>query len=155
MYLSIGNSYRSHLSKTEMQEHLRMISKEQPNWLVFHNIRNCTYLKIAKNDDISVIINHFENLSKQKSELLCWYVLIYTDNVCLCAFLHWIMYSKNNFNEQQYILVMKWSFKVFPILLYIFYPISLKSCHGSSNLKFLRVINKKLHDMVHWRSLEE
>lgn len=54
-----------------MEEHLKTICKEHPNWLALHNIRKCDFLKIAKNDDLSVVVNHLENLSKQKSEGKC------------------------------------------------------------------------------------
>lgn len=64
----LGNCYRAHLTKTEMEDHLKLIAKEVPQWLVFHDIRNCIYLKLAKNADLSVIINKLENLVKQKSE---------------------------------------------------------------------------------------
>ncbi|CAG9858549.1 unnamed protein product [Phyllotreta striolata] len=65
----LGNCYRSHLSRVEMEEHLRVISKEFPSWLVFHMVRNCVYLKIAKGDDLSLIMQKLECLAKEKSEL--------------------------------------------------------------------------------------
>uniref|UniRef100_A0A6P7FEJ9 DNA replication factor Cdt1-like n=1 Tax=Diabrotica virgifera virgifera TaxID=50390 RepID=A0A6P7FEJ9_DIAVI len=65
----LGNCYRSHLTKLEMEEHLRILSKEFPTWLVFHVVRNCVYVKIAKSDDLSLIINKLESIVKQKSEL--------------------------------------------------------------------------------------
>ncbi|KAJ8942003.1 hypothetical protein NQ314_010232 [Rhamnusium bicolor] len=63
----LGNCYRAHLNKTEMEEHLKVISEEVPNWLIFHDIRNCIYLKLAKNADLSLVINKLENIAKQKS----------------------------------------------------------------------------------------
>lgn len=65
----LGNCYRAHLTKAEMEEHLRVISKEFPSWLVLHVVRNCVYVKISKSDDISLIIQKLESLVKQKSEL--------------------------------------------------------------------------------------
>ncbi|XP_056634459.1 DNA replication factor Cdt1 [Diorhabda sublineata] len=65
----LGNCYRSHLTKVEMEEHLRIISKEFPSWLVFHVVRNAVYLKISKSDDLSLIIQKLEDLVKQKSEI--------------------------------------------------------------------------------------
>ncbi|CAG9824934.1 unnamed protein product [Phaedon cochleariae] len=65
----LGNCYRVHLTKTEMEDHLKAIAKEVPLWLVFHNIRNCVYLKLAKNSDLSVILYKLEHLVKTKSEL--------------------------------------------------------------------------------------
>ncbi|XP_018577733.1 DNA replication factor Cdt1 [Anoplophora glabripennis] len=64
----LGNCYRAHLTKTDMEDHLKLIAKEAPQWLVFHDIRNCVYLKLAKNADLSVVVHKLENLAKQKSE---------------------------------------------------------------------------------------
>ncbi|XP_074035173.1 chromatin licensing and DNA replication factor double parked [Leptinotarsa decemlineata] len=63
----LGNSYRGNLTKVEMEEHLKVISKEVPTWLVFHDIRNRVYLKLAKNADVSMVIDKLENIVKQKS----------------------------------------------------------------------------------------
>lgn len=64
----LGNCYRAYLTKIEMEDHLKLIAKEVPKWLVFHDIRNSIYLKLAKNSDLSIVINKLESLAKQKSE---------------------------------------------------------------------------------------
>ncbi|XP_050315928.1 DNA replication factor Cdt1 isoform X2 [Anthonomus grandis grandis] len=64
----LGNCYRGNLSKTEMEEHLKVLAKEFPTWLVFHDIRNCVYLKLNKNADLSLVLNKLETLCKEKNE---------------------------------------------------------------------------------------
>ncbi|XP_066149289.1 DNA replication factor Cdt1 [Euwallacea fornicatus] len=64
----LGNSYRGNLSKAEMEEHLKVIAKELPSWLVFHDIRNCVYIKLRKNADLSLVLSKLETLCKQKNE---------------------------------------------------------------------------------------
>jgi len=64
----LGNSYRGNLTKAEMEDHLKVIAKELPNWLAFHEIRHCVYLKLRKNADLSLVLNKLENLCKQKNE---------------------------------------------------------------------------------------
>ncbi|KAJ8919649.1 hypothetical protein NQ315_006176, partial [Exocentrus adspersus] len=64
----LGNCYRAYLTKTEMEDHLKLIEKEVPKWLVFHDIRNCVYVKLNKSADLSIVVNKLENLAKQKSE---------------------------------------------------------------------------------------
>ncbi|RZC32083.1 CDT1 domain containing protein, partial [Asbolus verrucosus] len=64
----LGNSYRCFLNKTEIEDHLRVISREIPEWLEFHEKRNSVFLKLNKNADLSVVINKLEKLAKEKSE---------------------------------------------------------------------------------------
>ncbi|KAG5900417.1 hypothetical protein JTB14_029304 [Gonioctena quinquepunctata] len=64
----LGNCYRGNLTKIELEEHLKVISKELPAWLAFHDIRHRVYLKLAKNADVSVVIDKLENLVKCKGD---------------------------------------------------------------------------------------
>lgn len=64
----LGNCYRENLTKTELEDHLKIIAKEAPSWLAFHNIRNSVYLKINKNADLSLVTNKLEIICKQKNE---------------------------------------------------------------------------------------
>nr|CAI5819949.1 unnamed protein product [Callosobruchus analis] len=64
----LGNCYRTTLSKSEMEEHLRIIEKEVPNWLIFHFLRKCDYIKLNKDADLSIVIAKLEYLAKQKSD---------------------------------------------------------------------------------------
>ncbi|CAH1129719.1 unnamed protein product [Ceutorhynchus assimilis] len=60
--------YRGNLTRSEMEEHLKAISKELPNWLIFHDIRNCVYIKLNKNADVSLVVSKLEGLCKTKNE---------------------------------------------------------------------------------------
>lgn len=62
----LGNSFSTYLTKDEMENHLRIIAKEAPGWLDFHIIRGCTYLKISKNSDLSLVLNKLNILAKEK-----------------------------------------------------------------------------------------
>lgn len=64
----LGNCYRGNLSKVEMEEHLKVMAKELPGWLVFHDIRHCVYIKLNKNADLSLVLNKLEALCKQKND---------------------------------------------------------------------------------------
>ncbi|KAF7281061.1 chromatin licensing and DNA replication factor double parked isoform X2 [Rhynchophorus ferrugineus] len=64
----LGNCYRENLTKTELEDHLKLIAKEAPSWLVFHNVRGSVYIKINKNADLSLVTNKLEILCKQKNE---------------------------------------------------------------------------------------
>lgn len=64
----LGNCYRGNLTKVEMEDHLKIISKELPCWLMFHNIRNCVYIKLNKSADLSLVLHRLEDLCKKKSE---------------------------------------------------------------------------------------
>lgn len=63
----LGISYRGNLSRCEMEDHLKTLAKDLPTWLIFHNIRNCIYLKLDKNADLSLVIAKLERLRIQKS----------------------------------------------------------------------------------------
>jgi chromatin licensing and DNA replication factor 1 len=65
----LGNSYRCSLNKTEMEQHLLAISKEVPGWLVFHKLRSSVFLKLAKNADLSVVLNKLEKVANERREL--------------------------------------------------------------------------------------
>lgn len=65
----LNNSFRTFLTKTELENHLRIISKEVPGWLVFHEIRNGTYIKVSKNADLNVVLNKLENVLREKDKL--------------------------------------------------------------------------------------
>ncbi|KAL1489483.1 hypothetical protein ABEB36_014370 [Hypothenemus hampei] len=64
----LGNCYKGNLIKSDMEEHLKVIAKELPNWLAFHDLRNSIYLKLNKNADLSLVLNKLEGLCKQKNE---------------------------------------------------------------------------------------
>lgn len=64
----LRNSYRCFLNKTEVENHLRIISNEIPEWLIFHNVRGLIFLKLSKNADLSTVIKKLESRLKEISE---------------------------------------------------------------------------------------
>lgn len=64
----LENSFRSFLTRSEMQRHLEIIAKEAPGWLIFHEIRNSIYVKLSKNADVSLVIDRLNKVAKKKSE---------------------------------------------------------------------------------------
>lgn len=64
----LTNSIRNFMTKADIEEHLRTLSKEMPTWMVFHAIRNGTFIKISKDADISIVINKLDALLKQKTD---------------------------------------------------------------------------------------
>lgn len=64
----LENSFRSFLTRSEMQRHLEIIAKEAPGWLVFHEIRNATYVKVSKNADVSLVLDRLNKVAKKKAD---------------------------------------------------------------------------------------
>ncbi|XP_019876874.1 DNA replication factor Cdt1 isoform X3 [Aethina tumida] len=64
----LGNCHQEFLTKSEMEDHLKIIAKEVPGWLVLHNIRNTDFVKLSKNADLSIVMNKLDKLAKQKRE---------------------------------------------------------------------------------------
>ncbi|KAK9881490.1 hypothetical protein WA026_016373 [Henosepilachna vigintioctopunctata] len=63
----LGNCYRFTLTKTEMENHIKLLAKELTDWVVLHNIRNAVFVKLDKKADLSNIISKLEDLSKEKN----------------------------------------------------------------------------------------
>lgn len=64
----LENSFRSFLTRNEMQRHLEIIAKEAPGWLIFHEIRNSTYVKVSKNADVSLVLDRLTKVAKKKAD---------------------------------------------------------------------------------------
>ena len=64
----LGNSYRTNLNKSDMEHHLKVISTKVPGWLVFHKVRNCVFIKLDKNADLSGVLNKLEKLVTEMKE---------------------------------------------------------------------------------------
>lgn len=62
----LGNSIRTFLKKEDIEARLKLIEKEVPGWLMFHNIRNQIYIKIAKDADLSIVQHKLEKILKLK-----------------------------------------------------------------------------------------
>lgn len=64
----IQNSFRTSLSPQEIENHLRLLSKEVPVWVAFHEVRKTMYLKINKDLDMNKIIEKLEAVANEKSK---------------------------------------------------------------------------------------
>nr|CAD7418477.1 unnamed protein product [Timema cristinae] len=65
----LGHSYRESLTSFELKEHIHLLLRLLPGWLVLHNIRNTNYLKLSKNGDMSKVTNKLESLAAKKNNL--------------------------------------------------------------------------------------
>lgn len=63
----LNNSYRSHLTNTEIEQHLRLISKSVPGWLIFHEFSGTLYVKLSRDGDMKKVMSRLEQLAKEKS----------------------------------------------------------------------------------------
>ncbi|XP_018325388.1 DNA replication factor Cdt1 [Agrilus planipennis] len=66
--LGLDNSIHSFLNKKGLEEHVRLLAKEAPDWLTFLTLRGTVYIKIVKNADLAVVIKKLDELIKIKSE---------------------------------------------------------------------------------------
>lgn len=65
--VKLNNSYRSYLTNAEIEQHLRLISKNVPGWLVFHEIRGTLFVKLSRDGDMKRVMTKLEQLAKEKS----------------------------------------------------------------------------------------
>ncbi|XP_022908921.2 DNA replication factor Cdt1 [Onthophagus taurus] len=64
----LGNSCRTFNTKTDLEGHLKALTKEMPNWLILHEMRQSVFVKISKDMDLSVVISRLEAITKAKIE---------------------------------------------------------------------------------------
>lgn len=62
----IENSYRGNTSMKEVEELLRIIAKEMPVWMSFHEIRNAMYVKLNRETDFSLVTSKLEKMAADK-----------------------------------------------------------------------------------------
>lgn len=62
----LSNSFKVFLTKNEIEEHLKLIAKHVPEWIVLHNIRNCIFVKISKSSDLNIVLSKLESIAKEK-----------------------------------------------------------------------------------------
>lgn len=62
----IENSYRGTTSMKEIEELLRIIAKELPTWISFHEIRNAMYVKLNRESDLTLVTTKLEKLATEK-----------------------------------------------------------------------------------------
>lgn len=64
----IQNSFRANLTPQDIESHLKLLAKELPSWVQFHEVRKTMYIKIAKDLDMNKIIEQLEELANAKSK---------------------------------------------------------------------------------------
>lgn len=62
----IENSYKELMTLKEIEEHLKIISKEIPTWLAFHEVRKAIFIKLARESDFGKVSNQLEEIAKLK-----------------------------------------------------------------------------------------
>ncbi|KAH8370537.1 hypothetical protein KR093_003987 [Drosophila rubida] len=64
----IQNSFRANLTPQDIEVHLKLLAKELPAWVSFHEVRKTMYIKIAKDQDMNKIIEKLEEIANEKSK---------------------------------------------------------------------------------------
>lgn len=64
----IQNSFRANLTPQDIESHLKLLAKELPSWVQFHEVRKTMYIKIAKDQDMNKIIEKLEEIANAKSK---------------------------------------------------------------------------------------
>lgn len=64
----IENSYRTTLTQDNIETHLKLIEKELPKWISFHEIRKTMYLKLNRDMELSKITETLTNIANEKFE---------------------------------------------------------------------------------------
>ncbi|TMW53531.1 hypothetical protein DOY81_001408 [Sarcophaga bullata] len=78
----IQNSFRTCLTIQEIENHLKLMAKQVPAWLAFHEVRKTMYLKINKEMDLSKIIERLETVANEKSKILIIIILLAYNQIC-------------------------------------------------------------------------
>ncbi|PSN40984.1 hypothetical protein C0J52_11001 [Blattella germanica] len=63
----LGNSYREKLSRAELEEHVRLIIKIQPDWLKILETRKMFFLRLSKERDMGAVMKKLEGLAAEKN----------------------------------------------------------------------------------------
>ncbi|KAL4712015.1 hypothetical protein ACJJTC_003682 [Scirpophaga incertulas] len=57
-------SFKSSINSSDLQNDIKLLAEEVPEWIKLHNLRNTTYLKLDKNADLKNILTKLEALVK-------------------------------------------------------------------------------------------
>lgn len=63
----LENSFRINLTLKQLEDHLKMLSVEIPNYLTFHEIRKVIYVKVNREIDLAVVTTKLEKLAAEKA----------------------------------------------------------------------------------------
>lgn len=64
----IENSYKGNVLLKEIEELLKMIANLMPTFISFHEIRNAMYVKLARDSDLTSVVDELEKLAAEKSQ---------------------------------------------------------------------------------------
>ncbi|XP_070497803.1 DNA replication factor Cdt1 isoform X2 [Chironomus tepperi] len=67
--IKIQNSYKACASMKELEELLKLLSKEMPRWITFHEIRNMMFIKLNRESDLTEVVQKLQELASQKSQI--------------------------------------------------------------------------------------
>ena len=62
----LDNSYRTKLTSSELEAHIRLLCKLVPLWAAMHVVRKVDYLKLAKDFDMTKVTKRLEVLADEK-----------------------------------------------------------------------------------------
>lgn len=62
----LDNSFRTKLTPSELEDHVRKLCKLLPTWASIHNVRKTDYLKLAKDVDLARVIKMLEIVANNK-----------------------------------------------------------------------------------------
>lgn len=65
----IENSYKACTSLKEIEELLKILSKEMPRWISFHEIRNMMFIKLNREGDLTEVVQKLQELAAQKGKI--------------------------------------------------------------------------------------
>lgn len=63
----LENSFRIKLSMKQLEEHLKMLSEEIPNYITFHEVRKVMHVKVNREIDLAAVITKLEKLAAEKT----------------------------------------------------------------------------------------
>lgn len=63
----LENSFRINLSMKQLEDHLKMLSEEIPNYLTFHEVRKVIYVKVNREIDLTEVVTKLEKLAATKA----------------------------------------------------------------------------------------
>lgn len=67
--IKLQNSYKANVNLKEIEELLRLLSKEMPRWLSFHDIRNMMFVRVNRETDLASVIEHLQDLAIKKTQI--------------------------------------------------------------------------------------
>ncbi|KAL7010746.1 hypothetical protein ACKWTF_016861 [Chironomus riparius] len=67
--VKMQNSYKACASMKELEELLKLLAKEMPRWISFHEIRNMMFIKLNRESDLTEVIQKLQELAAQKAQI--------------------------------------------------------------------------------------